>query len=71
MFKKIIIFLLKLGLLGSVLLALFIGTVLVGGFGPIPSSKDLAVIKQSEASIVYSADREILGKFFFKNRTQV
>ncbi|MDG1804483.1 transglycosylase domain-containing protein [Flavicella sp.] len=71
MFKKIIIFLLKLGLLGSVLLALFIGTVLVGGFGPIPSSKDLAVIKQSEASIVYSADQEILGKFFFKNRTQV
>lgn len=71
MFKKILIFLLKLGLLGSVLLALFIGTVLVGGFGPIPSSKDLAVIKQSEASIVYSADQEILGKFFFKNRTQV
>ena len=71
MFKKIIIFLLKLGLLGSVLLALFIGTVLVGGFGPIPSSKDLAVIKQSEASIVFSDDHEILGKFFFKNRTQV
>lgn len=71
MFKKLIIFLLKLGILCSVLLALFIGTVLVGGFGPIPSSRDLAVIKQSEASIVYSSDQEILGKFFFKNRTQV
>lgn len=70
MLRKTIIFFVKLGLLFSVLLAIFIGTVLVGGFGPIPSTRDLAVIKQSEASIVYSSDHEILGKFFHKNRTQ-
>ncbi|MEI6864578.1 transglycosylase domain-containing protein [Flavicella sp.] len=70
MIRKFIVFLLKLGLLSSVLIALFIGTVLVGGFGPIPSSKELTEIKQAEASIVYSADNEIIGKFYHKNRTQ-
>lgn len=70
MIRKLFIFLLKLGLLLSVLIVLFIGTVLVGGFGPIPSSRELTEIKQAEASIVYSADHEILGKFYRKNRTQ-
>ncbi|WP_152287810.1 transglycosylase domain-containing protein [Flavicella marina] len=69
--KKIIIFFLKLALLLSVLLAVFIGTVLVGGFGPIPSSKELSDIKQAQASIVYSADDEILGKYYLTNRTQI
>jgi penicillin-binding protein 1A len=70
MIGKLFIFLLKLGLLSSVLIALFVGTVLVGGFGPIPTSKELTEIKQAESSIVYSADKEILGKFYHKNRTQ-
>jgi penicillin-binding protein 1A len=70
MLGKTIIFFLKFGLLLFVLLALFIGFVMVGGFGQIPTSRDLTVIKQSEASIVYSADNEMLGKYFHKNRTQ-
>lgn len=69
--KKIFIFFLKLGLLFSVLLALFIGTVYIGGFGPIPSSKQLSEIKQAQASVVYSADEILLGKYFLTNRTQV
>ncbi|WP_139956160.1 transglycosylase domain-containing protein [Flavicella sediminum] len=71
MLRKTLIFLLKLGFLFSFLVALFIGTVLVGGFGPIPSHAALTDIKQSEASIVYSDDGEILGKYFYKNRTQI
>ena len=70
MINKLFVFLLKLGVLFSVLIALFIGTVLVGGFGLIPSSKELTEIKQSEASIVYSDDNKLLGKFYRKNRTQ-
>ncbi len=71
MLRKTIIFFLKLGVFLSVMLSLFIGTVLVGGFGRIPSFTELAVIKQSEASIVYSDDKEIIGKYFYKNRTEI
>lgn len=69
--KKLFIFFLKLGLLSSVLIALFIGIVFIGGFGPISSSKELSDIKQAQASTVYSADKVLLGKYFFTNRTQV
>jgi len=69
--KKIFIFFLKLGLLSSVLIALFIGIVFIGGFGPISSSKELLDIKQAQASIVYSADNVLLGKYFLTNRTQI
>lgn len=69
--KKIFIFFLKLSLLFSVLLALFFGTVYIGGFGPIPSSKQLSEIKQAQASSVYSADNVLLGKYFLTNRTQI
>jgi penicillin-binding protein 1A len=69
--KKIFIFFLKLGVLLSVLIALFIGIVFIGGFGPISSSKELSDIKQAQASVVYSADKVLLGKYFLTNRTQI
>ncbi|NIJ44583.1 penicillin-binding protein 1A [Wenyingzhuangia heitensis] len=64
-------FLFKLGILGVVLLGLFIGLVYIGGFGPIANKKELTEIKQAQASVVYSSDAKIIGKFFLTNRTNV
>ncbi len=71
MYYKLFKFTSKIALLFSVLLALFIAIVYLGGFGPIPNSKQLKALKQAEASVVYSADGVLLGKYFQKNRTQV
>ena len=49
----------------------FIFLVNIGGFGPLPSKKDLAAIHNEEASLVYSADGYIIGKYFAENRTNI
>lgn len=64
-------FLFKLFILGTVLLGVFIGLVYIGGFGPIANKKELTEIKQAQASVVYSSDQKIIGKFFLTNRTNV
>lgn len=71
MFYKLFKFASKFLLLVSVLLALFIAIVYLGGFGPIPNAKQLRELKQAEASVVHSSDGILLGKYFQKNRTQV
>ncbi len=71
MLKKIFVFFFKLFILGITALGFFIGLVYIGGFGPLPSKKDLAHIKQTQASIVYSEDAKIIGKFFLTNRTSI
>lgn len=50
---------------------LFIGAIYIGVFGHLPSTEELAAIQQENASVVYSEDGEIIGKYFAKNRTQV
>ncbi len=60
-----------MALLIAVLISLFIGIVYIGGFGPIPSTRKLTQMKQAQASVVYSEDQQILGRYFQKNRTQV
>ncbi len=70
-FKFLFRFFIKLLILGIVLIGLFIGLVYIGGFGPVASENDLTEIKQAQASIVYSSDRKILGKYFVTNRTNV
>ncbi len=67
--KKFIAFLFKLSILLGILIACFVGLVYIGGFGPLPSKKELSKINQSQASIVYSEDAKIIGKFFTTNRT--
>ncbi|MCC6690083.1 MAG: transglycosylase domain-containing protein, partial [Bacteroidia bacterium] len=42
-----------------------------GSFGPLPSFKELENPKNNLASIVYSADGKILGKFYAENRVNV
>ena len=58
-----------------VLLIFICGSVIflvnIGGFGPLPSKKDLAAIHNEEASLVYSADGYIIGKYFAENRTNI
>jgi penicillin-binding protein 1A len=58
---------------GIVLLTLitFFLLVWLGGFGPLPNKQTLAAIHNEEASLVYSSDGEIIGKFFAENRTNI
>ncbi|MGY5352723.1 transglycosylase domain-containing protein [Wenyingzhuangia sp. IMCC45533] len=71
MFKKLFVFVFKLIILLGIFIAAFVGLVYIGGFGPLPSKQELTKIKQSQASIVYSEDSKIIGKFFTTNRTNV
>lgn len=49
----------------------FFAILFLGGFGEIPSEKKLKKIKSQTASLVFSADNSIIGKFFKENRTVV
>lgn len=53
------------------LLALFFSFIYMGVFGPLPSKEDLKSIHNEQASLVYSADGELLGKYFAENRTNI
>ncbi len=66
---------LKFSLMGVALLVvaafLLFGSVYIGLFGSLPSKEDLLGIKQDNASVVYSKDGILLGKYFVQNRSQV
>lgn len=47
------------------------GAVYIGLFGKLPSEDDLLAIKQDNASVVYSKDGVLLGKYFVQNRSQI
>ena len=53
------------------LISLFIAFVYFGVFGPLPGGKELAGISNEEASLVYSSEGELIGKYFAKNRSNV
>lgn len=53
------------------LLIAFFGAVYSGVFGKLPTPTELANIQQQQASLVYSTDGQILGKFFVQNRTNI
>lgn len=52
-------------------LATFFVLLYSGGFGQIPSKAELLDIKNETASVVYSSDEVLLGRFFAENRTNV
>ena len=58
-------------LLGAILLAAFISAVNAGWFGSLPDGKELQQIKNESATLVYSSDNQLLGKFFAENRTNI
>ena len=67
--------LLKIGLLsiGGVILLLFslFGAVYIGLFGALPTDEELQNIKQSNASLIYSSDGKLIGKYFIQNRSSI
>ncbi|MEZ4828201.1 MAG: transglycosylase domain-containing protein [Bacteroidia bacterium] len=46
-------------------------SVLLGVFGPLPDQEALAAISNPLASEVFSADKELIGKYYIENRTNV
>ena len=42
-----------------------------GVFGPFPSREELSGIENEEASLVFSSDGKIIGKYFAENRTNI
>jgi penicillin-binding protein 1A len=69
--KKILKYILLL-LLSTILLSVvFFLSVYIGIFGALPDKKDLKSIKNEEASLVFSSDNFIIGKYFARNRTNI
>ena len=60
-------------LIFSVLLmaVLFFLLVYSGVFGSLPDKAELSAIRNEEASLVFSADNQLIGKFFAENRTNI
>lgn len=48
----------------------FFFAVKAGFFGPLPGKEELANLQQENASIVYSADGQVIGKIFALNRSE-
>lgn len=54
-----------------VLSLVFFVSVRIGIFGPLPTIDELESIHNEEASLVYSSDGILLGKYFAENRTNI
>ena len=54
--------------LGGITLLVFVAAVRFGAFGELPSETELGAVRNHNASEVYSADGELLGKYFIENR---
>src|SRR5690625_1072399 len=50
---------------------LFITLILTGFFGPVPSTDELALVRNYNASQIYSADGKRMGTYYLQNRTEV
>lgn len=69
--KRVLMWGLKLALLGVFLLLVLFGLVYVGTFGQLPDSNTLIKIKEPAASEVYSKDNKLLGRYYTENRSNV
>jgi penicillin-binding protein 1A len=49
----------------------FFSILFLGGFGKIPTKKELANIQNESASLIYSEEGKLIGKFFASNRTNL
>jgi len=54
--------------LGLALMLVMAGS---GAFGPLPTFEELENPKSNEATVIYSADHEILGTYFSENRVNI
>ncbi|MCX6229689.1 MAG: transglycosylase domain-containing protein [Bacteroidia bacterium] len=69
--KRVLIWLLKLGGLGILLLLILFALVYIGTFGQLPDSKTLIKIKEPAATEVYTKDNKLLGRYYTENRSNV
>jgi penicillin-binding protein 1A len=69
--KRIIIWGLRLFVLGLLMLAVLFSLVYIGTFGQLPDAKTLTNIKEPVASEVYSKDNKLLGRFYTQNRSNI
>lgn len=67
--KRILLSLVGLFVIGVLAIVLFFYAVKWQIFGPLPTEDDLLKIRNATATVVYSADEEVLGKIFTENRT--
>ena len=67
LFKYLFLLLLFIGLTGGLL----VYSVYAGLWGTLPTYAELKSIRNDEASILYSEDGDILGKYYVENRTNV
>ena len=71
-YKRILIRFLLTGILLVILiLGGFLGMIFMGAFGPLPSTTELADLKDENATLVYSSDHDLIGKIFSKNHTEI
>lgn len=54
-----------------ILFFLFILSIYIGIFGPLPSDEELQAIHKEEASLVLSSHGSLIGKYFAENRTNL
>jgi penicillin-binding protein 1A len=64
-------FSLKVVIAGILLSSLFFVLVFIGVFGPVPSSEQLKVIRNPNASEVLSTDGRVLGRYYIENRSYI
>ncbi|NMM50462.1 transglycosylase domain-containing protein [Marinigracilibium pacificum] len=61
----------RIFLVGAAIVFLFIGAIYIGLFGALPDKDELREFKNPEASLVYSSDEKVIGRFFYVNRQVV
>lgn len=71
MLDKISAIILKILLAIALVAGTFFAILYFGGFGKIPSKAELREIKNQTASLVFSSDGKLIGKYFAENRTNI
>lgn len=61
----------KIALSGFFLFVIIIALTAFGVFGPLPSFRDLENPKSNQASQIMSTDKQVLGKYYVQNRSNV
>ncbi len=69
--KRIFLNLSKLLFLAILILGLFIAGIYYGVFGHLYSENELREFKNETASLILSDDGSLIGKYFYKNRTNI
>ncbi|QZT38026.1 transglycosylase domain-containing protein [Halosquirtibacter xylanolyticus] len=70
-FKQWLKILLTLVIIGVTFIILFIFSIYMGIFGPVPSYDDLKEINNPVASEIYSSDNQLIGRIYLQNRSNV